>query len=88
MPACVVTASTHSDGKRIRRTWSRWNSYSALAAPVPRPRLHLICFPGVLAPNARLRSEIIPVEQATEPACDHAQAQAAPAQRVDLFQTI
>jgi hypothetical protein len=34
----------------------------------------------VLAPNAKLRSEIIPspVEQATEPACDHAQAQGAP----------
>jgi hypothetical protein len=23
MPACVVAASTHSDGKRIGRTWSR-----------------------------------------------------------------
>jgi hypothetical protein len=35
----------------------------------------------VLAPNAKLRSEIIPspVEQATERACDHAQAQGAPA---------
>ena len=34
----------------------------------------------MLAPNAK-RSEIIPspVEQATEPACDHAQAQGAPA---------
>jgi hypothetical protein len=40
-----------------------------LAAPVPRARLHLIRFHGVLAPNAKLRSEIIPslVEQATEP---------------------
>ena len=45
-----------------------------LAALVPRPRLHLIRFHGVLAPGAKLRSEIIPspVEQATEPACDHA----------------
>ena len=52
-----------------------------LAALVPRPRLHLIRFHGVLAPNAKLRSEIIPspVEQATEPACDHAHAQGAPA---------
>ena len=32
----------------------------ALAALVPRPRLHLIRFHGVLAPNARLRAEIIP----------------------------
>jgi hypothetical protein len=31
-----------------------------LAALVPRPRLHLIRFHGVLAPNAKLRSEIIP----------------------------
>ncbi|MGH8658267.1 MAG: transposase [Gammaproteobacteria bacterium] len=31
-----------------------------LAALAPRPRLHLIRFHGVLAPNARLRSEIIP----------------------------
>ena len=52
-----------------------------LAALVPRPRLHLIRFHGVLAPNAKLRREIIPspVEQATEPACDHAHAQGAPA---------
>src|SRR5215467_8324857 len=46
-----------------------------LAALVPRPRLHLIRFHGVLAPNAKLRREIIPrpPEQATEPSCDHAQ---------------
>ena len=31
-----------------------------LAALVPRPRLHLIRFHGVLAPNAKLRCEIIP----------------------------
>ncbi|MGH8510782.1 MAG: transposase, partial [Gammaproteobacteria bacterium] len=31
-----------------------------LAALVPRPRLHLIRFHGALAPNARLRAEIIP----------------------------
>ncbi|MGH8647142.1 MAG: transposase [Gammaproteobacteria bacterium] len=31
-----------------------------LAALAPRPRLHLIRFHGVLAPNARLRSAIIP----------------------------
>ena len=51
-----------------------------LAALVPRPRLHLIRFHGVLAPNAKLRREIVPSppEQATAPACDHA-AQGAPA---------
>jgi hypothetical protein len=31
-----------------------------LAALVPRPRLHLIRFHGVLAPNAKLRPNIIP----------------------------
>jgi Putative transposase len=42
-----------------------------LAALVPRRRLHLIRFHGVLAPNAKLRREIIPTppEPATEPGC-------------------
>jgi hypothetical protein len=30
-----------------------------LAALVPRPRLHLIRFHGVLAPNAKLRAAVI-----------------------------
>ena len=42
-----------------------------LAALVPRPRLHLIRFHGVLAPNAKLRSWVVPrgpevQERATE----------------------
>ena len=39
-----------------------------LAALVPRPRLHLIRFHGVLAPNAALRSQIVPgdADQATD----------------------
>ena len=37
-----------------------------LAALVPRPRLHLIRFHGVLAPNARLRALVVP--RATEDA--------------------
>ncbi|MGH8566211.1 MAG: transposase [Gammaproteobacteria bacterium] len=42
-----------------------------LAALVPRPRLHLIRFHGVLAPNATLRPEIIPGSgrQAGNPLC-------------------
>ena len=32
-----------------------------LAALVPRPRLHLIRFHGVLAPNAKLKSRVVPV---------------------------
>ena len=42
------------------------------AALVPRPRLHLIRFHGVLAPNAKLRTQVVP--QDPEPP-----AQAAPA---------
>jgi hypothetical protein len=48
-----------------------------LAALVPRPRLHLIRFHGVLAPNAKWRRQIVPApaERATEPPTDHASAQ-------------
>ena len=33
-----------------------------LAALVPLPRLHLIRFHGVLAPNAKLREQVVPQE--------------------------
>src|SRR4029434_5759656 len=61
-----------------------------LAALVPRPRLHLMRFHGVLAPNAKLRSKIVPApaEPAPETSSGDAQAQGAPARRVDLVQTI
>ncbi len=54
-----------------------------LAALVPRPRLHLIRFHGVLAPHARLRAAIVPspAQQATEHAVDHAHAQGSSARR-------
>ncbi len=44
-----------------------------LAALVPRPRLHLIRFHGVLAPNSTLRPQIVPEKpyHATVPADDH-----------------
>jgi len=40
-----------------------------LAGLVPRPRLHLIRFHGVLAPNAKLRAQVVPqvVPQEPEP---------------------
>src|ERR687895_325868 len=52
-----------------------------LAALVPRPRLHLIRFHGVLGPNAKLRSKIIPSppEHATETSGEGSHAQCAPA---------
>jgi Putative transposase len=45
-----------------------------LAALAPRPRLHLIRFHGVLAPNAKLRSKVAPVppQATTEGDCEHA----------------
>ena len=47
-----------------------------LAALVPRPRLHLIRFHGVLAPNAKLRSQVMPTPApqttAGEGDCQHA----------------
>ena len=52
-----------------------------LAALVPRPRLHLIRFHGVLAPNAKLRALVVPHEPEPpaqeaksadcEPTCKH-----------------
>jgi hypothetical protein len=52
-----------------------------LAALVRRPRLHLIRFHGVLALNAKWRSQIIPApaEPATEASTDHAHTESAPA---------
>ena len=48
---------------------------------MPRPRLHLIRFHGVLAPNAKLRGQIVsaPAERAAETSSEDAQAQRAPA---------
>jgi len=39
-----------------------------LAALVPRPRLHLIRFHGVLAPHAKLRAAIVPHPARAKPA--------------------
>jgi putative transposase len=46
-----------------------------LAALVPPPRLHLIRFHGALAPNTRLRPDIIPnvPVNANTPSADHAE---------------
>ncbi len=49
-----------------------------LAARVPRPRLHLIRFHGVLAPNARLRAATVPgpAHKPSEHAEEHAHTSA------------
>ena len=48
-----------------------------LAALVPRPRLHLIRFHGVLAPHAKLRAAIVPdpVQKTSGPAEDNARVE-------------
>ena len=48
-----------------------------LGALVPRPRLHLIRFHGVLAPNAKLRAAVIPQPAQKDSAPAHAHGQAA-----------
>jgi hypothetical protein len=50
-----------------------------LAALVPRPRLHLIRFHGVLAPHAKLRAAIIPqpTHENSAPVHEHAHGQSA-----------
>jgi hypothetical protein len=50
-----------------------------LAALVPRPRLHLIRFHGVLAPHAKLRAAVVPdpVQKTSEPAEEHAHGKSA-----------
>ncbi|MCA3222251.1 MAG: transposase [Burkholderiales bacterium] len=50
-----------------------------LAALVPRPRLHLIRFHGVLAPNAKLRAAVIaqPAQKGSASAHEHTHGQAA-----------
>ena len=52
-------------------------SMQRLAALVPRPRLHLIRFHGVLAPNAKLRSLVVPQGQGREVPRQAAEAAAA-----------
>jgi hypothetical protein len=56
-----------------------------LAALVPRPRLHLIRFHGVLAPNAKLRAAIVlsPPDSTSDHAAEHAHG--APARLLKLL---
>ena len=75
-----IQATQHDDGTSVPLEFME-----RLAALVPRPRLHLIPFDrlragrfhGVLAPNAKLRSKIVPApaERATETSSEDAHAQ-------------
>ena len=79
----VVTLKTpHREGT-THIVMSPLEFMQRLAALVPRPRLHLIRFHGVLAPNGRLRPDIVPnvPVNANTPSAEHAEvpAPAAPA---------
>jgi hypothetical protein len=62
----VVTKTPWRDGT-THQVMSPLEFMQRLAALVPRPRLHLIRFHGVLAPNAKLRAKVVPQAPA-EPA--------------------
>lgn len=66
--------STYRDGT-THVVMSPLEFMQRLAALVPRPRLHLIRFHRVLAPNAKLRAAIVPTpaQIATGHATEHAQ---------------
>jgi len=65
---------TNAAGQVVLKLKTRWRDGTThlvmsplefmqrLAALVPRPRLHLIRFHGVLAPNAKLRALVVPQE--------------------------
>jgi len=57
-----------------------------LAGLVPRPRLHLRRFHGELAPNARLRVEVVPGPAQDTSVPSDGQAHGAPARPLALFQ--
>ena len=57
--SCCNSKSPYHDGT-THIVMSPIEFMQRLAALVPRPRLHLIRFHGVLAPNAKHRSAIIP----------------------------
>jgi hypothetical protein len=72
----VLTLKTPYRDGTIHIVMSPLEFMQRLAALIPRPRLHLIRFHGVLAPNARLRPEIIPTVpvNAHTPSADPAEA--------------
>lgn len=57
-----------------------------LATLVPRPRLNLIRFHGVLAPNAKLRAEIIPDGKKSKPTDANDDVPCSPTQSYDLIE--
>jgi hypothetical protein len=71
---CVRTHAAGQVVPKLKTAWRDGSIHSVmprlqpmhrLAAWVPRPRRHVIRFPGVLAPNAKLRVLVVP--QARQP---------------------
>ena len=76
LPAwCIALQTPYHDGT-THIVMSSLDFLQRLAALVPRPRLHLIRFHGVLILNAKLRAEIIPSVpvNANDTSADHADA--------------
>ena len=71
-PVCTERLSVNEKGQvlyKLKRTWADGRTHvvfspfellEKLSALVPLPRLHLTRYSGVLAPNSRYRSEVIP----------------------------
>ena len=73
MYSSYVVTKTPWHGGTTHLVMSPLEFMQRLAALVPRPRLHLIRFHGVMAPNATLRAMVVPQEpvepaQASQPA--------------------
>ena len=66
---CFALKTPWSDGTR-HLLLSPMELLEKLAALVPPPRLHLLCYHGVLAPRARDRGRIVPTKPVAEPAAD------------------
>ena len=73
---CVQTNAAGQVVHKLKTPWRDGTTHPVmsplefmqrLAALVPRPRLHLIRFHGVLAPNAKLRALVVPQEVQQEP---------------------
>ena len=60
--ACIAEMDPQTPRHHAHLVMTPLEFLQRLAALIPRPRLHLIRFHGVLAPNATLRSQIVPGE--------------------------
>jgi Putative transposase len=84
----VLTLKTPYRDSTTHIVMSPLEFMQCLAALVPRSRLHLIRFHGVLAPNAKLRPQIIPSAPVSvdAPSAEHGDApHPSPPTRISWF---